>query len=408
MNIESTVNQGTVQLALSLALSALGKTDPNPPVGAVIYDEVDLQILGTGVTQSAGRLHAEVSAIENAELHYGPGICEGKTLYVTLEPCNHIGKTPPCTEKIIERKINRVVYLAKDDNPNVHGKGHEALHASGIAVTFLNYNHPWLDFLHLSFQWASQHKQALGILKWAQDSNGFVAPQKGSSGPISGNVAREFMHRTRALCGAVLATPGTVKLDRPMLTPRFGKLSLEELYDGSALMEAISQVVRSPAWGSSAHNPKQIFCLPKSWDKETIREFRDLREKKDGFNPVYVVRSQDTWDAIGSWPESSICIPQEKIDFSQLFSYFNQALGLNHTLIEAGPIMIAEFLKYNFVQKIIVLASKEEKFLKGKGNGLTKWLAAGRSKGETKLGFQVEEIYDTETDSIYLLRRITE
>lgn len=406
MKAEPTVNQGVIELGLSLALSALGKTDPNPPVGAVLVDDSNLEILGTGVTQSAGKMHAEVSAIENAEIHHGIGICSGKTLYVTLEPCNHTGKTPPCTSKIIERKIKRVVYLSKDNNPSVNGKGHQALESSGLEVLHLDYRHPWLDFLHESYNWATNRKQALGILKWAQDSKGFIAPQKGSSGPISGVVAREIMHRLRALCKAVLATPGTVKADRPMLTPRFGKQKLEKLYDGSAFMEALSQVTRSPAWGSSALNPQQVFCLPRDWDHKTTQKFRDSRKNAENFNPIYVVRSQEAWDKLGPWPESSLCVPQEKIDFPQLFSYLNQAVGLNHALVEAGPTMVSEFLDYDFVQKVIVLASHSQKFANGRGVGLSDWLATGRTKGESKFGFQVEQKYETKEDSIYLLQRV--
>lgn len=406
MRAEPTVNEGVIQLGLSLALSALGKTDPNPPVGAVLVDDSNLAILGTGVTQSAGKMHAEVSAIENAEIHHGAGVCAGKTLYVTLEPCNHTGKTPPCTNKIIERKIKKVVYLSKDNNPAVTGNGHQALEASGLEVLYLDYNHPWLDFLHASYNWAAKRKQALGVLKWAQDSNGFIAPQKGSSGPISGGVASEVMHRTRALCKAVLATPGTVKADKPMLTPRFGKQKLEKLYDGSAFMEALSQVTRNPAWGSSAISPQQVFCLPRDWDHKKIQNFRDLRKNVERFSPIYVVRSQEAWENLGPWPESSLCIPQDRIDFSQLFSYLNQAVGLNHTLIEAGPTMITEFLGYEFVQKVIVFASHSQKFSYGRGVSLSDWLAAGRTIGESKFGFQVEEKYETKEDSIYLLQRV--
>ena len=121
-----------LKLALSLAKKNEGLTGENPSVGCVIVS--DNKIVSTGVTSIGGRPHAEANAINNLK-----GKHKNLIAYMTMEPCTHFGKTPPCTGKIIERKIKKVVYLSKDNNPSVTGKGHQTLESSGLEVLHLDY-----------------------------------------------------------------------------------------------------------------------------------------------------------------------------------------------------------------------------------------------------------------------------
>ena len=198
--------------AIELAKRAAGKTNPNPMVGAVVVK--DGRMIGEGYHQRIGGLHAERNAL--AACTESP---EGATVYVTLEPCCHYGKTPPCTEAIIENGISRVVIGSRDPNPKVAGKGVKILREAGIEVVedFLREE---CDAVNPVFFQYIREKEPFVALKYAMTADGKIAANSGKSQWITGEPAREHVHELRNYYRGILVGIGTVLADDPMLTCR--------------------------------------------------------------------------------------------------------------------------------------------------------------------------------------------
>lgn len=198
--------------AIELAKQAVGKTNPNPMVGAVIVK--DGRIIGEGYHQYIGGLHAERNALANCT--ESP---EGATIYVTLEPCCHYGKTPPCTEAIIEYKLAKVVIGSRDPNPKVAGKGVTILRKAGIEVVedFLREE---CDAINPVFFHYIRNKNPYVALKYAMTADGKIAVNSGASQWITGENARNHVHQLRNYYKGILVGIGTVLQDNPMLTCR--------------------------------------------------------------------------------------------------------------------------------------------------------------------------------------------
>ena len=198
--------------AIELAVKARGWTSPNPMVGAVIVKEG--QIIGEGYHERYGQLHAERNAL--ASCTQSP---EGAAVYVTLEPCCHYGKTPPCTEALIEAKVSRVVIGSRDPNPKVSGKGAAVLREAGIEVTedFLRSE---CDEINPVFFHYITTGQPYVALKYAMTADGKIAAHTGKSQWITGEEARNHVHRLRHCYSGIMAGIGTVLADDPMLNCR--------------------------------------------------------------------------------------------------------------------------------------------------------------------------------------------
>jgi diaminohydroxyphosphoribosylaminopyrimidine deaminase/5-amino-6-(5-phosphoribosylamino)uracil reductase len=201
-----------MRFALQLAKKGCGWTNPNPMVGAVIVK--DGKIIGQGYHRKYGELHAERNAL--ASCHTSP---EGAAMYVTLEPCCHSGKTPPCTEAILESGIRHVVIGSCDPNPLVAGKGIELLRSSGIEVT-KGVLKEECDSLNQSFFHYIQNKTPYVIMKYAMTLDGKIATHTGKSQWITGEAARHRVHEDRHRYSAIMAGVGTVLSDDPLLTCR--------------------------------------------------------------------------------------------------------------------------------------------------------------------------------------------
>lgn len=202
-----------MQAALSLAANGKGFTSPNPCVGAVVVNNHRIQ--GQGWHHAAGRPHAEVEAINDAK-----GSTCGATIYVTLEPCNHFGKTPPCTHKILEAGITRVVVGCKDPNPYVSGGGIQFLREKGVeVVSGVMENEAAL--LIEDFIWYTRNeKRPFVTLKCAATLDGRIATATGDSKWITNETSRSFGHRLRHEADAILIGSGTLHADDPSLTCR--------------------------------------------------------------------------------------------------------------------------------------------------------------------------------------------
>ena len=207
-----TADQRFMQLALTLGRRGQGRTWPNPAVGAVVVK--DGVIIGRGWTQPGGRPHAEPEALK----HAGEA-ARGATLYVTLEPCSHIGKSPPCADAIIAAGIARVVSAIEDPNPEVAGQGHAKLRAAGIAVDIgLGAAEAARD--HAGHFRRVRDRRPHVILKLAVSSDDKIGAAGRKPAAISGEAAKARVHLLRAQCDAVLVGIGTVRADDPLLTCR--------------------------------------------------------------------------------------------------------------------------------------------------------------------------------------------
>jgi diaminohydroxyphosphoribosylaminopyrimidine deaminase/5-amino-6-(5-phosphoribosylamino)uracil reductase len=204
-----------MQHALRLAETARYRTSPNPRIGCVLVK--DGVVIGEGATQAAGKDHAEVAAIKNAAAR---GIdTRGATAYVTLEPCNHTGRTGPCSQALLGAGVTRVVAAMVDPNPLNASGGFKTLHAAGVAVTVGEGAAQALE-LNIGFF----KRQATGLpwvrLKVASSLDGFVALPNGQSQWLTGDAARLDTHHWRASACAVVTGIGTVLADNPQLTVR--------------------------------------------------------------------------------------------------------------------------------------------------------------------------------------------
>lgn len=202
---------------MSLASNGIGTTRPNPSVGAVIV--VDDTIIGEGYTSPYGGSHAEVNAIASVK---DTSLLQQATMYVTLEPCSHYGKTPPCADLIVKKGIPKVVIGCVDTNELVAGKGIERLRKAGCEVVVGVLEEECL-YHHRRFFTSQQKKRPYIILKWAQTKDGFIAPKhRDSQNPvwITNELSRQFVHKWRAQEHAILVGTNTVEADNPKLNVR--------------------------------------------------------------------------------------------------------------------------------------------------------------------------------------------
>lgn len=212
----SNTDIGYMQEAIYLAKKGRGYTSPNPMVGAVVVK--NNQIVGRGWHRACGLAHAEVEAINDAGEN-----AVGSDIYVTLEPCNHYGKTPPCTKKIIESGIKRVVVAAQDPNPFVKGGGIQSLREHGIEVA-VGVCKDEAEALIEDFIWYIQNdKKPFVVLKCASTLDGRIATSTGDSKWITCDKSRQFVHQLRHDYDAILVGSGTVHKDNPSLTARIEK-----------------------------------------------------------------------------------------------------------------------------------------------------------------------------------------
>jgi diaminohydroxyphosphoribosylaminopyrimidine deaminase / 5-amino-6-(5-phosphoribosylamino)uracil reductase len=237
-----------MQLALALGRRGLGRTWPNPAVGAVVVK--DGIIVGRGWTQSGGRPHAEPEALNRAG-----EAARGATLYVTLEPCSHFGKSPPCVDAVIAAGIARVVSAIEDPNPEVAGQGHAKLRAAGIAVDVgLGAADAALD--HVGHFRRIRDKRPHVILKLAVSADDKIGAAGHKPVAITGEAARTRVHLLRAQCDAILVGIGTVLADDPVLNCRLpgmeARSPVRVVLDRSLRIPGTSRLVQSaretPLW----------------------------------------------------------------------------------------------------------------------------------------------------------------
>jgi diaminohydroxyphosphoribosylaminopyrimidine deaminase/5-amino-6-(5-phosphoribosylamino)uracil reductase len=204
------IDRAWMQRCLHLARQAEGRTSPNPLVGAIVVNEAQ-QVVGKGFHPGAGQPHAEVFALEAAG-----AAAEGATLYVNLEPCNHYGRTPPCTEAILRSGVQRVVLGMVDPDPRVSGGGIDRLRQAGLRVD-VGIAEEDCQTLNEAFVHGIRHHRPWGIWKYAMTLDGKIATATGHSAWVTGTEARSAVHRLRSICDAVIIGGNTVRQDNPRL-----------------------------------------------------------------------------------------------------------------------------------------------------------------------------------------------
>ena len=204
------IDRAMMRRCLELARRAEGKTAPNPLVGSVIVK--DGKIVGEGFHPGAGQPHAEVFALREAG-----ELAEGATVYVNLEPCNHYGRTPPCSEALVKARVAKVVAGMVDPNPLVAGTGLARLREAGIEVV-AGVEASACQKLNEAFAHRILYRKPWGILKYAMTLDGKIATSTGHSAWVTGEEARSEVHELRVGCDAVIVGGNTVRLDNPQLT----------------------------------------------------------------------------------------------------------------------------------------------------------------------------------------------
>jgi diaminohydroxyphosphoribosylaminopyrimidine deaminase / 5-amino-6-(5-phosphoribosylamino)uracil reductase len=230
--------------AIELAGRARGQTSPNPIVGAVVVK--DGRVIGEGITQPPGEGHAEVMALEAAAGHTA-----GATMYVSLEPCCHQGRTPPCTEAILSAGIARIVIASDDPTPKANGRGPGILRDEGVRVDFVDGQiAEAARMLNQPFRKHARTGRPLVVLKSAMTLDGKVASRTGDSQWISGEASRARAHRWRAESDAVAVGIGTALVDDPRLTARIEGVARQPrhvVFDSEARLPLDSKLVQGVA-----------------------------------------------------------------------------------------------------------------------------------------------------------------
>ena len=307
-----------MRLALSHGARGLGQTWPNPNVGCVIVK--NNIVLGRGFTQSGGRPHAEALALKQA----GSAANEA-TAYVTLEPCVHTGKTPPCTNALINAGISRVVIATVDPDPRVAGKGIQALKDAGITVS-LDVMKSEADQVHAGFFAKTLKNRPIVTLKLATSLDGKIATQTGDSQWITGEPSRRFVHYLRATHDAVMVGSGTVEADNPNLTVR---------NFGNHIRQPVRVILDSNAHINTNNN------LAKS-ARET---------------PVWICHSEhadfNDWSDTGAISIPCLLSP-DGLNLPDVMSKLAQK-GLTRVFCEGGGKLGAALIKENLVDQLIIM-----------------------------------------------------
>jgi diaminohydroxyphosphoribosylaminopyrimidine deaminase/5-amino-6-(5-phosphoribosylamino)uracil reductase len=327
------VHEKYMRLAIKLAKKADGMTSPNPLVGAVVVKNGS--VVGMGYHRKAGLAHAEVNALKNA----GPR-AHGATLYVTLEPCDHFGRTPPCTSAIVKSGIKKVVIGMKDPNPLNNGRGIRRLRDNGIeAVTGIlaaeaaAMNRPYVKFI--------TKKMPYVTVKAAQTLDGKIATRSGDSKWISGDDSRLYVHRLRSKVDAVMVGANTVMKDDPTLLSKVpgAKQPIRIIVDGRAAIPAASKIFSSPK------APEVILA-------------------------------------------SSVSGRRQRIDLKKLLKALADK-GIMHVLVEGGGELIAGLIEKDLVDRLLIFVAPK---VVGGRSAITSVEGAGVSKISAARRFDIKNV----------------
>lgn len=325
--------------ALAQAQNALYLSNPNPRVGCVIVKHG--QVIGRGFTQQVGGHHAEVQALADAKARgFDPS---DSSVYVTLEPCNHTGRTPPCVDALIDAKPARVIVAMEDPNPLVSGKGLERLEVAGIEV-LCGLMQSEAQALNLGFISRMTRGLPWVRLKIAASLDGKTALPNGTSQWITGSLARADGHHWRAQACAILTGIGTVKEDDPSLNVR----EVETVRQPSRII--VDSKLETPLDAKILSNPDQsgvIIVCANLIDQESQQKAKAFQDRG-----VEVLAMANEFG---------------KVDLPRLFAYLAQERHMNEIHVEAGFKLNGSMLREGCVDELLLYYAP---FLMGEGIGM--------------------------------------
>lgn len=305
-----------MRLAMQLAGNAIGRTSPNPLVGAVIVK--DNRVVGCGWHRKAGTPHAEVHALNQAG-----ELAQGADVYVTLEPCAHYGKTPPCAKALVEAKVKNVYGGLLDVNPKVAGKGFKILEDAGIHVEYGFLQDELRKQNEVFFKWI-EHKKPFIVLKAAMTLDGKIATATGQSKWITNETSRAYGYKLRDIYDGIMVGINTVIEDNPMLTARVdgGKNPIRIVVDSSLKIDINANLVQDKS-------AKTIVATTDKADKDKI-----LKLQAQDVDVIVVDKDEN-----------------DKVDIEKLLDILGQQ-NICSILVEGGATLSGSFVAKKLVDKV--------------------------------------------------------
>lgn len=305
-----------MRLAMQLAGNAIGRTSPNPLVGAVIVK--DNRVVGCGWHRKAGTPHAEVHALNQAG-----ELAQGADVYVTLEPCAHYGKTPPCAKALVEAKVKNVYGGLLDVNPKVAGKGFKILEDAGIHVEYGFLQDELRKQNEVFFKWI-EHKKPFIVLKAAMTLDGKIATATGQSKWITNETSRAYGYKLRDIYDGIMVGINTVIEDNPMLTVRVdgGKNPIRIVVDSNLKININANVVQDKS-------AKTIVATTDKADKDKI-----LKLQAQNVDVIVVDKDEN-----------------DKVDIEKLLNILGQQ-NICSILVEGGATLSGSFVAKKLVDKV--------------------------------------------------------
>lgn len=305
-----------MRLAMQLAGNAIGRTSPNPLVGAVIVK--DNRVVGCGWHRKAGTPHAEVHALNQAG-----ELAQGADVYVTLEPCAHYGKTPSCAKALVEAKVKNVYGGLLDVNPKVAGKGFKILEDAGIHVEYGFLQDELRKQNEVFFKWI-EHKKPFVVLKAAMTLDGKIATATGQSKWITNETSRAYGYKLRDIYDGIMVGINTVIEDNPMLTARVdgGKSPIRIVVDSSLRIDINANVVQDKS-------AKTIVATTDKADKDKI-----LKLQAQDVDVIVVDKDKN-----------------DKVDIEKLLDILGQQ-NICSILVEGGATLSGSFVAKKLVDKV--------------------------------------------------------
>lgn len=305
-----------MRLAMQLAGNAIGRTSPNPLVGAVIVK--NNRVVGCGWHRKAGTPHAEVHALNQAG-----ELAQGADVYVTLEPCAHYGKTPPCAKALVEAKVKNVYGGLLDVNPKVAGKGFKILEDAGIHVEYGFLQDELRKQNEVFFKWI-EHKKPFVVLKAAMTLDGKIATATGQSKWITNETSRAYGYKLRDIYDGIMVGINTVIEDNPMLTARVdgGKNPIRIVVDSSLKIDINANVVQDKS-------AKTIIATTDKADKDKI-----LKLQAQDVDVIVVDKDKN-----------------DKVDIEKLLDILGQQ-NICSILVEGGATLSGSFVAKKLVDKV--------------------------------------------------------
>jgi len=346
--------------ALQWAQRGRGFCAPNPAVGAVVVK--DGHIVAEGYHHGVGKPHAEVETLRTLTSE----ICHNAILYVTLEPCCHYGLTPPCTDLIIERQLQRVAYGYIDPNPQVFGSGHKALVKAGVACEHIPLQE--INDFYRSYHYWRKHKRPYVTAKLALSLDGKVAAAGGAPFTLTGVASAHFTHKQRLHADGILTTARTILCDDPMMNVRLpSKITAKPLF-------IIDRQLHTPDWA-------------KIWQTaSSVTLFHSPEAKPNEFQ-----RRQARCIPIAEGPQG--------LELDKILTFLGEQ-GLHDVWLEAGPRAFYGFLQHKLLNRAYLLYAP-----KALGEHAISAFPPGYGKMHELIsqGLKTRQQYTSGTDHIYQL-----